>query len=72
MIGVSGHLPELLRLAEVGPLGKKAGVSAAAIGTRRTVWAVEGLLGEFRELAQRFEQARDLRRAVRVGRLPED
>ena len=36
------------------------------------VLGVEGFVGEFRELAQRFEQVRELRRAVRVGRLPED
>ena len=72
-IGVFGCLPGLPRLAEVGPLGEKAGASAAAIGTTGTVRAVElgvadSLIGEFRELAQRFEQVRDLRRAGRVGR----
>ncbi len=56
-IGILGRLPGLLRLAEVGPLSKKAGARATAIGTRRIVrvvspLAVEGLLGEFRELAQ--------------------
>ena len=76
-IGVLGHLPGLLRLAEVGPLGKKTGARTTAVGATRTVRVVEfrtveGVLVEFRELPQRFEQVRDFRRAGRVGRLPED
>jgi len=67
-----GHLPGLLRLAKVGPLGEKAGSMAAAVGTRRMVRAVEGLLDEFRELAQGFEQVGDFRRAGCAGRLLED
>ena len=71
---VFGEVASPLRDAGAGTLGKDSRPRAAAVGaTRPARVVVAGVLAiiDLGELAQRFQQVRDLHRAGRVGRFLE-